>query len=721
MIWKGKNIPTYDLETKQWSETIFGLDQFKDYFAFVESQWSLPGQYNLKNTYLWREKASKFQRDKRYSDYEEGTAEFKKEWAFEKRKIGQGVIFKDGDDLRYITGYFYNYLNYHPIADKVKGKEDFAEIWDGQYHYSLYNERARLRKLNSAIVKARVKGLSIYHTSILTTDFWFVQQSVGKMIGYEEDYVNDKGSWKFLVGYRNFLNEYTPWYRTCEPDETLNWEQKRTTTEGTVNTKKTFKGLRSKLMAVTSKKNVAKSVGGGITKLFCEEAGIAPNLDKVLMFAEAATQMGGAKTGDVFVSGAVGELKDCKPLEDIAFNPKKFGFLGVEDTFSEIPTGQEIAFFFPDYWNYLADDPEKGIVKCYDEDGNSNIELAKHYLTIEDEKRKKEDNYTLWKSQHPWTLQDAFAIRESNMFPVEVIREQQLKLMASYKPLTVELYEDGGVIKHKFSQGIPVSSLNVDPNKDNSGCIEVDELPIDNPPWGLYYAGVDPIRQTNTVTSKSLMAIRIYKASHYKGDKLIMDYEVARYTGRHKKWEDTYETCLSLMKFYNCRTAIENNITGFIEWCVGKGHVSNLMRRREIIMLNEMVPTSTIRDEIGVRMEGELKKKALEFAVAYVDEIIGTEYDEDGTPRFIYGVSRIKDKMLLEEMLKFTPKLNTDRLIAFILAVMAARSNTNRNIISDEKDNSRIVKKVPTNLPSQFQRTIPNKMGVSIPSQFRRK
>jgi len=719
LIWKGKKIPTYNVDTKEWTITIF--EEFKEYFDFVESQWSLPGQYNLKNTNLWRKRALKFQTDKRYSDYEDESPEGKSEWAFEKHKIGQGVIFKDGDQKRYISGYYYNYLNYHPIVDKVKGKEDFAEVWDGQYHYLLYCERAYLRKLNAAIAKARQKGLSLIHTSILLTDFWFVPQSVGKMIGHEEDYVNDKGSWKFLVGYRNFLNENTPWYRTCEPDETLNWEQKRTTTEGTFNTKKTFKGLRSKLIAATSKKSPAKAVGGHITKLFCEEAGIAPNLDKVLTFAEAATQMGGVKTGQVFVSGAVGELKDCKPLEDIALNPRKYGFFGVEDTFSEIPTGTEIAFFFPDYWNYLADDPEKGLVRCYDEDGNSNIELAKQYLTLEDTKRKKEDNYTLWKSQHPWNLQDAFAIRETNIFPTEVIRDQQLRLMASYKPLTVELYEEDKVVKHKFIHGIPVTTLNVDPNKDNSGCVEVDELPIDNPPWGLYYAGVDPIKQTNTVTSKSLMSISVYKSSHYKGDKLIMDYPVARYTGRHKQWEETYRVCLNLMKFYNCRTAIENNITGFIEWCVGQGYTTNLMRRREIVMLNEMVPNSTIRDEIGVRMEGELKKKALEFAVTYVDEIIGTEYEEDGTAKFIYGVSRIKDKMLLEEMLKFTPKLNTDRLIAFILAVMAARSNTNRNIIADERETQQVQKKILRSLPSQFNSPGLIKSGNRLPSPFRKR
>jgi hypothetical protein len=72
---------------------------------------------------------------------------------------------------------------------------------------------------------------------------------VGKMLGYEEDFINEKGSWRFIVGYRNHLNEHTPWYRNFEPDETLHWEQKQSVTEGDIHTRKTFKGLKSKLVA----------------------------------------------------------------------------------------------------------------------------------------------------------------------------------------------------------------------------------------------------------------------------------------------------------------------------------------------------------------------------------------------------------------------------------------------------------------------------------------
>lgn len=712
-------ISQYNLESNEWTEREFLTK--RDFLLFVEGKYKLPGQYNLKRTNLWKQPAIKFQTDKVYCDYHEQSEDYKEWWKFEKIKTKNGVIYNIGTDEFYVTGDYYWFLNFTPIVDKVRGEDYHAEVWDGHYHLSLDDLLAELEKENHAIVKARQKGISLYRTAQLVKGLWFVKNYVGKMLGYEEDFINEKGSWRFIVGYRNHLNEHTPWYRNFEPDETLHWEQKQSVTEGDIHTRKTFKGLKSKLVAATTKKNPAKAVGGGISDLWCEESGIAPNLGKVIEYAEAATKMGGIKTGNIRIGGAVGELKDCKDLEEIAFNPKANGFRGVKDVFSENPQG-DICFFFPDFWNYITE-VDGEIIRCYDEDGNSDIELAKEYLRKEEiEQRKKgEDKFRLWKSQHPWSLQDAFAMREENPFPVDLIKEHQTLLVQTYKPLTVEIKKEEGKLKTHFIEGFPVRTLKVDPHKDNRGCIEIFELPVSNPPWGLYYAGIDPIAAKNTSTSKSLQSVTVYKAVHYVGEKLVMDYPVAQYTGRHPKWEDTYRTSLDLMHLYNTRTCVENNISDFIEWCIKQGESKYLMRRKEVTMLNEMVPNSTIRDEIGVRMEGEFKKKALRFLETYVDEIIGTEFEEDGTSHYIYGVTRIKDIMILEEFLKFNPRLNTDRIISFSLALLAARSNTNRNIIVETKSQDyRPKPKTNIIIPSQFQQR-PVGQRLILPNQFKRK
>lgn len=713
------SIPQYNLESDTWTEREFSTKG--GFLSYVDSQWKLPGQYGLERTDLWRVPASNFETTGKYCQYEENTEDYKSWWSFERRKTNHGIIIDIGHKEFYIPGDYYWFINYIPIPDKVKQGDNFPEVWDGHYHMSLYDIRAMLMNLNGVKTKARQKGISLYETACLMKGAWFKKNFVGKMLGYEEDFVNEKGSWKFFTGYRNHLNEHTPWYRNFEPDETMNWEQKQTVIEGDVYLKKKFKGLRSKLIAATTKKNVAKAVGGGITRLWCEEFGIAPNGDKVIEFAEAATKQGGVKTGYISIGGAVGELKDCKPLEDIAFAPEDHGFLGVEDVFSETPQGK-IAFFFPDFWNYITE-RDGVIIRCYDKDGNSNVEQAKQFLREEEieQKKKGEEKYKLWKSQHPWNLQDAFAVREENRFPVDLIKAHHTYLVQTYKPITVELRHESKKIKHYFTNDFPIRTLKVDPNKDNRGCIEIYEFPVKDPPWGLYYAGVDPIASKNTSTSKSLMSVTIYKAVHNEGDKLVMDYPVAQYTGRYPKWEDTYKISLDLIKFYNARSCVENNISDFIEWMIKQGESRWLMRRKEVVMVNEFVPQSTIRDEIGIRMEGELKKKALSFAETYVDEIISTQFDEDGKSNYVYGVSRIKDIMLLEEMMRFNSKLNTDRLISFMLALMAARSNTNRNIIVETRPHNhepKVGSKAVMKSPFSY---VPSTKRTRLPNPFSRK
>jgi hypothetical protein len=687
MIWKPRNIPTFSTETGEWTFT--KIEKRKEFQDFLDAQWSIPGQYNLKNTRIWNAPAKHFIEHGRFILKEEDSTDWNEYWKFEKKKVGQGIIV----DNRYVPGSYYWYLNFTPIINKIKGITTFADVWDSDYHWYLYLERAQIRDLNAVTTKARQKGVSLKSVSRLQRNLWFIPNSKNKMIAYEEDYVNDKGSWAFANIYRDFLNEHTGWYRNFSPDESGNWVQRVSYMEGTDNRKEVTRGRKSSLTYGTAKKNPAKSVGGGIYELFCEESGIFPNLDKLVEFAESATKMGGTKTGFVNVIGSVGQLKDCIPLEKFSLNPEQYGFFGVDDVFSEIPMKEKIGFFWPDYWNYIHKDPDSGeVIYCYDEDGNSDIELAKTFLLIEEEKQKDKDTYTLWKSQHPWNLQDAFAIREENIWPVKIIKEHQTFIRQTYRPLCVEIIEDPDDktrLIHRLSKDKPVSKLTINPKEDNRGVVELDELPPENPKWGVYYAGIDPIRNTNTVTSKSLMSVTVWKAAHInKYGQFVSDYPVARYTGRHFNWEDTYRVCINLCRYYNARIAVESNVQSFTNWAVQQGYSNMLMHRREILILNELLPKSTISDEIGVRMEGSIKERALEFGVGYVDAILSSKSktDEEGNEitEYIYGVSQLRDVMLMEEMLKYNPSLNTDRIISWLLGLMACRSNTIRGLIIKE-------------------------------------
>ena len=72
-----------------------------------------------------------------------------------------------------------------------------------------------------------------------------------------KDYINDKGSWKFLDEYKTFLNEHTAWYRPCTKKRYY-WEQK---IEVRINNRKTNKGLMSKIQGASFEKNATTGSG----------------------------------------------------------------------------------------------------------------------------------------------------------------------------------------------------------------------------------------------------------------------------------------------------------------------------------------------------------------------------------------------------------------------------------------------------------------------------
>jgi hypothetical protein len=712
-MWKPQKILTLNTSTKEWTKTEFS--SFKQWRDFVASMWKEPGEYSFKNTEYWREAASKFEKDKKYCDYHHTSKEYKEHWLLERRKCEQGIIV----DGVYISPNMYFFWNYCRIPNKIEGRETFPEIWDGHYHLDLYQVLAELYGEDAAGTKSRQKGISLYEVALIARQLWFGNKNMLKIVAQEEEYV--LGEWGILQTYRNHLNDHTGWYRAFSPDESLNWEQKRLVTEGTTNKKSVFKGNFCKIKGLTTKMNVTRAVGGAAKYIYITEAGINKKLLKVKEYVDPNMKMGNVKTGMFIAIGSVGETVDCQDLMELCFNPKAYNIRVIKTTSDG--KEEETGFFFPEEWNYTHQDDETGeVIRCYDKDGNSNISLAVELIEREDAKQKlKKDpaSYRLWKSQHPRTLRDAFDQREDNPFPTELLKEQQ-KLIIGEKRIIVSLEKDfHGKITHKFSDHIPISKIKPNPNEDNRGAVVVYEFPIDKPPFGLYYAGVDPIYNLDTSTSGSLMSITVWIGTHERDGKIVEPYPVCEYTGRHKNVRDTYSQVALIIEWYNARTAVESNVKDFTEWMIRQGKSRFLMRRKELTVISEMSQNSTIRDEIGVRMEANFKQRALEKFIAWLQTPVSTEFDmETGESNDIYNVSKLRDPMLIKEMLQFTPKLNTDRIVSNLLAIIAVQSDTNRHIITGVKNPFKeLPKQTTTKLPNAFasQRTSHFK---KIPSPF---
>jgi hypothetical protein len=114
----------------------------------------------------------------------------------------------------------------------------------------------------------------------------------------------------------------------------------------------------------------------------------------------------------------------------------------------------------------------------------------------------------------------------------------------------------------------------------------------------------------------------------------------------------------------------------------------HLMRRSDLPLTKDMVVRSSIDNtEYGIKTGGagenetSMKKFLINKTLEYVSEVIGTRFNEEtGESTDIYGVERIKDKMLLKEMLDYSPKKNVDRLISFGITLFASQVNTYRGL-----------------------------------------
>ena len=354
-------IPTYD---GKWGETSFETeDEFKD---FVRDLFKQPGLYKFDETaFLFNEQARVFNKKGVYCDKPFRSKDFIKYWNDQKKKCREGVIFKNNGHTWYLTRDYYMWLNFLPIFDKEEKKYGFAKVRDAQYHMALYELLAELNNKHSAIFKKRQIASSYFHMAKLLNQFWFEEGSICKMGASLKDYINDKGSWKFLDEYKTFLNEHTAWYRPCTPEKVLLWEQK---IEVRINNRKTNKGLMSKIQGASFEKNATTGVGGPCTYFFHEEAGIAPKMDQTYEYIRPAMSSGMITTGMFIAAGSVGDLDQCNPLKEMILNPQSNDIYAIETNLMDDKSTIGVAgLFIPEQWS---------MPPYIDKYGNSLIEEA---------------------------------------------------------------------------------------------------------------------------------------------------------------------------------------------------------------------------------------------------------------------------------------------------------------------------------------------------------
>ena len=671
-----QDIPTWD--NGKWTTTDF--DTREDFAAYVRDLFKEPGQYAFDEVSKeFNAEATKFNTQGFYCAAPFKSRDFINYWEGEKNKCRKGVIYKSKDKVWYIARDYYMWLNFLPIFNKEIQKFGFADIRDAQYHMALYEVLAELNYKHVAILKKRQIASSYYHMAKLINQQWFEPGVTLKIGASLKDYINEKGSWKFLDEYAAFLNEHTAWYRPMNPSKVMMWQQKIEVRKGN---RKTEVGLKGTIQGMSFEKDPTNGVGGPVKYFFHEEAGIAPKMDKTYEYMRPAMRSGLTTTGLFIAAGSVGDLSQCNPLKDMILNPTSKDVYAVETNLIDHKGTEGMSgLFIPEQWS---------MPPHIDEYGNSNVEEATVALQQQFDDWKRElapEDYQLRISQHPRNIKEAFDNRSVSVFPTHLLSAQARRIEEKeygYEFLNITTDANGKPTVTKSNKQ-PIKQFPVNKKtEDKTGCLVVWERPNkEKPDFGSYYASIDPVAEGKTTTSDSLCSIYVMKNSvevtKVSGSETETYVEqskiVAAWCGRFDDIKQTHQRLELIIEWYNAWTVIENNISLFINYMISRKKQKYLVPKSQIMFLKDLGANKNVFQEYGWKNTGTMfKAHMLSYAIEYIREELDQETKEDGTVvRTTYGIERIPDPMLIKEMQEYADGVNVDRLVSFVALVSFMR------------------------------------------------
>jgi hypothetical protein len=306
----------------------------------------------------------------------------------------------------------------------------------------------------------------------------------------------------------------------------------------------------------------------------------------------------------------------------------------------------------------------------------SNEEKADKITTDNLERLKKAGDRVAFlkeKMYYPQKVDDIFLNEDTNIFDIEAAKRQKIRLLQNERTGTpVILFSDEGKIGHEFTDNLPITNFPLKSTDRKDAPVVIYEFPIENPPYGLYVAGVDPYRQGQAKYSTSLGSVYIYKRMHDLTGEKYQDMFVASYCARPDKKETWEEQARLLIKYYNARALCENDDISFIEYMKSKGDAHYLEKQPQWLL--EVIPNTTVKREYGIHRSAQKIIDYLHTCLKrYMEDVIYSEKDDEGNvTKEVTGVSKMFDPMLLEEIIQYNDEGNFDRIIAAELAIAQA-------------------------------------------------
>lgn len=516
--------------------------------------------HELENMDYFRERALYFQEHGVYTHLypnRHPNSEFIKFWTEEARRCKDGYVRES--DGEWISGYYYWYLNYSPILKtkdildeegKLTGRAeriyDFPDVWDSDYMFYHYVEKAESLGLFGSVLKTRGRGYSYKCSSMPNRNFYHFPKSKSFALASESEYLTSDGILNKAWDNMDWIDEHTPWRKSREKKNTMDHRVASYTDPETG----VVKGTKSEIMGVTLKNNPEKARGKRGKLLLFEESGIFPGLLKAWAIARPSLEDGPSTFGFMVSFGTGGtEGAAFQGAEELFYNPKGYRILALKNIFDKVRGKGECAFFVPEYMNRKH---------CYDSEGNSDVIKALSQIIEGREiiRLNSSDPNTLTqeKADRPITPQESVMRKEGTLFPVGDLKDYLAEISPTLQKFIsvhyigrLSLNSETGKVDYKPDADIKiVREFPIKDNLNKEGGIEIFELPkigMDGiPPRFRYISGIDPFdddhSSTNSLGSMFVMDV-------------LTDRLVCEYTARPKFANTFYENCLRILMFYN--------------------------------------------------------------------------------------------------------------------------------------------------------------------------
>jgi hypothetical protein len=602
--------------------------------------------------------------------------EYKEFFDFHKKLCLDGFMM----DGQYINPFLYWHLNlWHTEVDVIDDRGRISQKYanpslrDNEWLVTNEIDRAHAEKRGLVILGIRRFAKSVIEASYIAWGATFDENSQNIIAGLNAPDIKlitdklDKGL--------NFLPEYFRWQRVED-----NW--KNQVTLGI----KTKGGERIPFSQILIRNldegnNEEAIAGTKPRKLIIDEIGKGSFLRGLQAAVPGFTTPFGWGCSPI-LTGTGGDMKKFMDAKSLMFDVGNYNFLTYNN---DDDTKRVHGLFISNKYRMEAKEESTlgALVKASKGSDLYNVpmlisnEEKANQITIDnlDRLNKAGDRvaYLKEKMYYPQKVDDIFLNEDTNIFDIDSAKRQKVRLLQQERTGTpVILFYDDGKVGHEFTDKQPITNFPLKNSDQKDAPVVIYEFPVENPPYGLYVAGVDPYRQGQAKYSTSLGSVYIYKRMHDLTGEKYQDMFVASYCARPDKKETWEEQARLLIKYFNARTLCENDEISFIEYMKAKGDAHYLEKQPQWLL--EVVPNSTVKREFGIHRSAQKIINYLHTCLkSYSEDIIYSEKDEEGnTTKEVYGMSKIFDPMLLEEIIQYNDEGNFDRIVAAELAIAQA-------------------------------------------------